>query len=75
MRNCLRCGTVMTESGTVCMTDATAFTISLNSKKTMRSNVGRPLAAVCPKCGEVSLYIPDVEKYVEKFQKYGDFGD
>ena len=72
MRTCFRCGTVMTEGGALVLTDGSYLSISLNRKKAMRSNIGAPSAAVCPKCGEVSLYIPDVEKYAEKFERYGE---
>ncbi len=75
MRNCTRCHTAMTEGGQIITGDAVPVRISINRKKAFRSDIGTPHVAVCPRCGEISFYIPNVEKHAEKFQKYGDFGD
>ncbi len=62
MRKCIRCGAEMEEDFT--------FTGSYGNvirKKGFTGKAVYPKAAVCPKCGEVSIYVDD-EK-LEKLMK------
>ncbi|MCD8365562.1 MAG: nucleic acid-binding protein [Clostridiales bacterium] len=71
MRECMRCGAQMVDGGCL-MNDADVreTTVSVNRKKPLRSSIGNPTVAVCPHCGEVSLYIPDIGKQREKIEKF-----
>lgn len=71
MRECLRCGAQMVDGGCLFDTvEARQISVSINRRKLMRSSVGNPTVAVCPRCGEVSVYIPDVEKCRDKIDKF-----
>lgn len=64
MRNCLRCNTEMLE-------DATLHDRGLVALRGGLGNFGMfdkfaVKAAVCPNCGEVSLYIEDFKEYAKK---------
>lgn len=56
MRTCIRCGTEMKEN----------YKITSGYGIVIRPNKGlaavKPNVAVCPKCGEVSIYLEDPEK-------------
>ena len=36
--------------------------LSTDESKLFGGRIGKPKVAVCPQCGEISLYIEDVEK-------------
>lgn len=36
--------------------------LSSDKNKLFGDRIGRPEVAICPKCGEVSVYMKDVEK-------------
>lgn len=62
MRKCLRCGSEMKED-CVLRGNFDSDTLTLyKRKKFIGGRIGGVTAAVCPQCGEVSLYVDDTEK-------------
>ena len=55
MRKCLRCGAEMKENCDLRVQGA-GYGVVLSTDES------KPKVAVCPQCGEISLYIEDVEK-------------
>ena len=49
MRKCLRCA-------------GYGIIMSSDENKLFGGRIGKPKVAICPKCGEVSIYVEDVEK-------------
>lgn len=39
--------------------------MSTNENKLFSGRIGKPKVAICPKCGEVSIYVEDIEKLVD----------
>ena len=63
MRNCLRCGAQMQEGCTVKVEGAGyGVVLSTAENKLFSGRIGKPRVAVCPQCGEVSIYLDDVDK-------------
>ena len=63
MRRCVRCGGDMKENCAIKVEGAGyGIVMSNNENKLFGGRMGHPKVAVCPECGEVSLYIEDVEK-------------
>lgn len=62
MRKCIRCGADMVEGCGVRQTDSAAGVAVMESEKFFARQIGRLKAAVCPECGEVSMYIENTEK-------------
>ena len=63
MRKCLRCGTEMKENCAIKVEGAGyGIVMSSDENKLFGGRIGKPKVAICPKCGEVSIYIEDVEK-------------
>ena len=58
MRKCIRCGSEMKENCTV-KVEGAGYDIVLSSdeNKLFGGRMGKPKVAICPKCGEVSIYI------------------
>ena len=56
MRKCLRCHEEMVENLDV-KVDMQGYGIRITTKGVFGTTVEIPKVAVCPKCGEVSLYI------------------
>ncbi len=54
MRQCVRCGAEMEEDYTL----TSGYGIVIRKGRFSE----KPKAAVCPRCGEISLYVEDVEK-------------
>ena len=66
MRNCLRCGAQMQEGCTVKVEGAGyGVVLSTQENKLFSGRIGKPRVAVCPVCGEVSIYLEDVDKLKE----------
>ena len=66
MRNCLRCGAEMQEGCTVKVEGAGyGVVLSTQENKLLSGRIGKPRVAVCPVCGEVSIYLEDVDKLKE----------
>ena len=63
MRNCIRCGSEMKENCAIKVEGAGyGIVLSSDEKKLFGGRMGKPKVAICPKCGEVSIYIKDIEK-------------
>lgn len=63
MRKCLRCGAEMREGCAVKVEGAGyGVVLSTEENKLFSGRVGKPKVAVCPECGEVSVYLEDVSK-------------
>ena len=63
MRTCVRCGTEMKENCTITVEGAGyGIVMSSDESKLFSGRIGKPKVAICPKCGEVSIYVEDVEK-------------
>ena len=63
MRKCLRSGTEMKEDCTIKVEGAgNGIIMSKDESKLFGGRIGKPKVAICPKCGEVSIYIEDVDK-------------
>lgn len=75
MRRCLRCGADMIEGfGINVKHGAYGITITRNEKYRPFGNLAAPKVAICPKCGEISLYLEDLEQmktavYYRDFKK------
>lgn len=61
MRKCLRCGKDMIEGYSI-REDSEAAEIQLVESEELLAKRIRPKVAVCPGCGEVSVYIENIEK-------------
>ncbi len=63
MRMCIRCGEAMQENCTI-KVEGAGYGIVMSTKKDalFSGRIGIPNVAVCPKCGEVSIYIADTDK-------------
>ena len=64
MRECLRCGTPMTEGVEVAVYYGMRL-LKYRTGKLFPVSYGAPKAAVCPKCGEVSFYVTKKRKKKE----------
>jgi len=62
MRQCIRCGAEMVEGCGVRQADSASGVVIMESEKFFARQIGKLKAAVCPKCGEVSLYIENTER-------------
>lgn len=64
MRKCIRCNTEMVNDYTLKVSNLTAIgTLLLAKGNSVFSNeLGKVKVAVCPKCGEISLYFENLEK-------------
>ena len=66
MRKCLRCGGEMRKGCAVKVAGAGyGIVLSSDERKMIRGRMGEPKVAICPVCGEVSLYLEDVERLGE----------
>ncbi len=67
MRKCIRCGEAMQENCAI-KVEGTGYGIVMSTKKDAMfgGRIGIPNVAVCPKCGEVSIYMADTSKLSEK---------
>ena len=63
MRECIRCGEQMKEGCTIRVEgSATGIIMSTKENAMFSGRIGYPKVAICPKCGEVSIYVENVEK-------------
>lgn len=66
MRRCLRCGSEMKEGCAIKVEGAGyGIVLSDDATKLFSGRIGKPYVAICPKCGEVSIYLEDVDKLIE----------
>ena len=63
MRKCIRCGAEMREDCAI-KVEGAGYGIVLFSDagKLFGGRIGQPRVAICPECGEVSIYLDDVSK-------------
>ena len=64
MRTCIRCGAEMVED-LIIRDSGDATRLIITNNKFFAKNLGKVQAAVCPECGEVSIYIEDTAKVKE----------
>ena len=63
MRKCIRCGNIMKENCAVKVEGAGyGIILSSDESKLFGGRMGKPKVAICPECGEVSIYLDDVER-------------
>jgi len=62
MRKCIRCGQNMIEGCALRQSDSACGIVIMDSEKLFAKTVGKLKAAVCPACGEVSIYIENPER-------------
>ena len=64
MRKCIRCNNNMIESLDV-KVDMQGYGITITHKGVFGGAIQKPKIAVCPSCGEISLYLDDLSKLKE----------
>ena len=64
MRECIRCKTEMVEDLIVRDSDD-ASRLVITTDKFFAKTLGKVKAAVCPNCGEISIYLDDTTKLRE----------
>lgn len=62
MRNCIRCQAKMVENCDIKIQGAGYGIVLSSNEKIFAERLGKPKVAICPDCGEVSIYIEDVDK-------------
>ena len=63
MRNCIRCGSEMKEHCSIKVQGGGyGIVLSTNENKLFGDRIGQPKVAICPECGEVSIYIENTDK-------------
>ena len=66
MRVCLRCKTEMVENCAFKLEGAGyGIVMATDDKKLFANRIGRPKVAICPNCGEVSVYIENAESLLK----------
>lgn len=61
MRACIRCGTEMIEHcGVKVQRAGYGIVLTKDARKLFGGRMDAPSVAICPRCGEVSLYLEDV---------------
>lgn len=66
MRKCLRCQTDMIEDYDIRVHQKAYGIVITNSTKLFSKQVGKPKVAICPECGEISIYLEDTTKLTEE---------
>ena len=67
MRKCIRCGNEMKEGCAIKIEGGgNGIVLSADENKLFGGRIGKPKVAICPNCGEVSIYIEDLEKLKSK---------
>jgi hypothetical protein len=63
MRKCIRCGAEM-EEGCAIKVEGGAYGIvmSTNENALLKGRIGKSKVAICPNCGEVSIYVENIDK-------------
>lgn len=63
MRTCIRCGAEMKEGCAIKVEGAGyGIVISKDENALFKGRIGKPQVAICPNCGEISIYIADINK-------------
>ena len=60
MRRCIRCQAEMIEKCDIKIQGAGYGIVLSSSEKIFAERLGKPKVAICPSCGEVSIYIEDI---------------
>lgn len=68
MRSCLRCKCEMIEDVDI-KVDMQGYGIKVTKKGVFGDTIQKPKVAVCPQCGEISMYLKDVDKLKSDTQK------
>lgn len=66
MRKCIRCGSEMREECAIRQQDNACGLVIVKGGGIFGRTVGKVKAAVCPECGEISLYVEETEKLKER---------
>ena len=62
MRKCIRCQTEMVENCSIKIEGAGyGIVMATDDKHLFTNRIGKPRVAICPACGEVSIYVENVE--------------
>ena len=62
MRLCIRCGSEMKENCAIKIEGAGyGIVMSSDENKLLGGRIGKPKVAICPNCGEVSIYIENTK--------------
>ena len=69
MRRCLRCNCEMVEGCKIKVFASNAGIAITHPHKKFFARIGAPKAAICPSCGEISLYLDDREK-LDRLSEY-----
>lgn len=63
MRKCIRCGSEMKENCDIRVQGGGyGIVLSSDQNKLFGGRMGNPKVAICPKCGEVSIYLENLDK-------------
>ena len=63
MRKCIRCGAEMQENCDIRVQGAGyGVVLSSDEARLFGGRMGKPAVAICPECGEVSIYLENLEK-------------
>lgn len=58
MRKCIRCQTEMIENCSIKIEGALyGIVMATDDRRLFANRIGRPKVAICPACGEVSVYV------------------
>lgn len=62
MRKCIRCQSEMVENCDIKVQGAGYGITIASSEKLFADRIGKPKVAICPNCGEISIYMENTEK-------------
>lgn len=62
MRKCIRCQAEMMEDCDIKIEGGGNGIVLASGTQVFANRLGKPKVAICPECGEVSLYLEDVKK-------------
>lgn len=67
MRECIRCQTEMIENCSIKVEGAGyGIVMATSGKRLFANRIGKPKVAICPNCGEVSIYVENTESLGQK---------
>lgn len=62
MRKCLRCETEMIGNCSIKVEGAAyGIVMATDDKRLFANRIGKPKVAICPNCGEVSIYVENTK--------------
>lgn len=72
MRKCLRCQTEMVENCAIKVEGVGyGIVMATDDRRLFANRIGKPKIAICPNCGEVSIYVENVENLKQDSQVNG----